>query len=90
MSNVTRRGFLTKTSVGAAAVGVLGTVPGLSIAASDTAEVDTSEVSPVTLSEPMVAHVRDFATGEVSIMSGAREFIVRDPQLVARLLKALP
>ncbi len=90
MSKVTRRGFLTRTSVGAAAVGVMGTVPGLSMAASDTQEVDTSEVSPVTLSEPMVAHVRDFATGEVSIMSGTREFIVRDSQLVARLLKAIP
>jgi len=37
----------------------------------------------------MLAHVRDVATGEVSLMVGEREIIYRDPQLVMRLLRAM-
>lgn len=88
MPSLTRRGFLTRTSLGAAAVGAMSIAPGLGTA-GQTAEVDTSEVSPAALSEPLVAHVQDISAGEVSIMSGAREFVVRDPQLVMRMLKAL-
>lgn len=88
MPSLTRRGFLTRASLGAAAVGAMSVAPGLG-AVGQTAEVDTSEVSPAVLSEPLVAHVQDFAAGEVSIMSGARELVVRDPQLVMRMLNAL-
>lgn len=85
---VTRRGFLTVTSVSAAAVGVMGAIPALG-AVAESPEVDTSGVPAATLAEPMVAQVTDVTAGEVSVMAGMREVIVRDPQLVGRLLKAL-
>ena len=88
MPSVTRRGFLTRTSLGAAAVGAMSVAPGIGVV-GQTAEVDTSEVSPGVLSAPLVAHVQDIATGEVSIMSGTRELVIRDPQLVMRMLSAL-
>jgi hypothetical protein len=88
VSSLSRRGFLGAASVGAATVGMLSSVPGISLL-SDSSEVDTSDVPAATVAEPMVAQVRNFATGEVSIMSGMREVIVRDPQLVARLLKSM-
>jgi hypothetical protein len=41
----------------------------------------------VTLGGPMVVHIRDLATAEVSMMVGAQEMVYRDPDLVARLVK---
>jgi hypothetical protein len=40
------------------------------------------------MSEPLVAHVRDLATGEIGLFSGTREITVLDPQLAARLIRA--
>jgi hypothetical protein len=40
----------------------------------------------VTLAGPMLVHVRDVATGEVSMMVGTRELVYRDPDLVSRLI----
>jgi hypothetical protein len=37
---------------------------------------------------PLVAHVRDAATGEIGLYSGTREVILRDPELAGRLLRA--
>jgi hypothetical protein len=54
--------------------------------ASDAA---AAELSTTTFSEPLVAHVSDLAAGEVTIMSGTREIILRDTDLVMRLLKAV-
>ena len=68
---------------------MLGSVPGMSFLSNTSEEVDTGDVPAAAVAEPMVAQVRNFATGEVSIMSGMREVMVRDPQLVARLLKSL-
>lgn len=87
-SGVSRRGFLTRASVGAAAVGVISAVPHLGTGAHET-EAEASHAAPETLAAPMVAHVRDFGSGEVSVMSGTTERIVRDPKLVARLLRAV-
>lgn len=85
---LTRRGFFKQTTMGAAALSVLPWISFSGGAASDTAEVDTSELSPAFLSGPLVAHVRDLAAGEISVMSGVKEVILRDPQLVAQLVKA--
>jgi hypothetical protein len=41
------------------------------------------------LSEPLVAHVRDLATGEIGLFSGTREITLLDPQLAARLARAI-
>ena len=39
-----------------------------------------------TLAGPMLLHVRDVPSGEVSMMVGTRELIYRDPELVSRLV----
>jgi hypothetical protein len=36
----------------------------------------------------MVIHVNDVATGEMTLLVGAREIVLRDPRLVARFLEA--
>lgn len=41
----------------------------------------------VTLAGPMVVHVRDVVSGELSMMIGTQELIYRDPDLVSRLVK---
>ena len=40
-------------------------------------------------SQPLVAFVRDASRGEVSIMYGTQEVVLKDPQLVARLMGAV-
>ena len=40
----------------------------------------------VTLAGPMLLHVRDVPSGEVSMMVGTRELVYRDPELVSRLI----
>ena len=93
MAKLTRRGFIGQTSASVATIGVLAAVPGLAAVnemadavASDSA---ATELSTTTFSEALVAHVSDLASGEVTIMSGTKEFILRDTDLVMRLLKAV-
>ena len=93
MAKLTRRGFIGQTTASVATIGILASVPTLAAApemtdvvASDTA---AAELSTTTFSEALVAHVSDLASGEVTIMSGTKEFILRDTDLVMRLLKAV-
>ena len=41
----------------------------------------------VTLAGPMMVHVRDVSSGEVSVMVGTQELVYRDPELVSRLVE---
>ena len=93
MAKLTRRGFIGQTTASVATIGVLAAVPTLAAApemtdvvASDTA---AAELSATTFSESVVAHVSDLASGEVTIMSGTKEIILHDADLVLRLLKAV-
>lgn len=86
MAKVTRRGFIAKSSAGAAAVGALAVAPGL--AAAHAAPKAPLAGGSVLLNEALVAHVRDAASGEIAILVGDREVIVRDRELVARLVQA--
>ena len=93
MAKLTRRDFIGQTTASVATIGVLATVPTLAAApemtdvvASDTA---AAELSATTFSEAVVAHVSNLASGEITIMSGTKEIIVRDTELVMRLLKAV-
>jgi hypothetical protein len=96
MAGVSRRTFLGRGSLAIAAAGVLSSVPGLSglvgAAEADAPALDASvagaEGGAANLSEPLVAHVRDFSTGEISLFNGTREVIVRDPQLARHLVRA--
>jgi hypothetical protein len=92
---VSRRSFLGRSSLAVAAAGVLSSVPGLSsllgatesdLPAGDAAVAGTDESAALT--HPLVAHVRDVSTGEISLFNGTREIVVRDPQLAGRLVRA--
>jgi hypothetical protein len=80
-----------------AAAGVLSSVPGLSglLSAGETevpaadASIAGGDAGAVDLSEPLVAHVRDLSTGEISLFNGTREVIVRNPQLAGQLARAI-
>ena len=86
MTDLNRRSFLKQTSVGAATLGLLSSVPAL--AAISESPHAIPEVADTTVNGPLVAHVSDVATGEVALLLGSREITFRDPQLVARLIKA--
>ncbi len=83
MKELTRRGFLTRTSVGVAIAGAFAVVPGLG-AAINRSNATVPDAVP-SGAEPLVVHVRDFATGELSLMSGMEQKIVRDHDLAVRL-----
>ena len=100
MSELSRRVFLKGGTAAVVAAGALSAVPGLPalVGAIETqapadageAQAAVSEVdSSLTMSEPLVAHVRDLASGEIGIFSGTREITVLDPRLAAALVKAL-
>src|SRR5579875_275849 len=96
MSRVSRRLFLVRGSLGVAAAGVAAAIPGIgglaSSAPEGAPEVDgaagdlaTSTAGP---DGAVAAHIRDLATGEISIYSGDSQVIYRDPALAARLVQA--
>ena len=87
MAGLTRRGFLTKTSIGAAAVGAMLAVPRLTNGTSAEAAQEFA-LSGHELAGPVVAHVRNIKTGEIAVMVGTREIVFRDRQFVKRLVKA--
>ena len=93
MAKLTRRGFIGQTTASVATIGVMAAVPTMIAAPemTDAVAADTAaaELSASTFSAPLVAHVSNLATGELSIMSGSKEIILRDTDLVMRLLKAV-
>ena len=86
MPNLTRRSFLQQTPVSAAALSVLPATPCLA-AWRDSPE-DASSPSSSGCSGSMVIHVSDVATGEMTLLVGAREVSLRDPRLVAYFVEA--
>lgn len=99
MEPVTRRLFLMRSSLVAAAAGALTTVPGLAgvfgATATDAPALDDAttmgaeaDAGEADLTQPLVAHVKDLSTGEISLFSGTREFVTHDPQLASRLFRA--
>ncbi|HUD15948.1 MAG TPA: twin-arginine translocation signal domain-containing protein [Acidimicrobiales bacterium] len=99
MSEVTRRNFLKGGSAAVVAAGAISAIPGLPALAgvletqgpadAGAADAAVTDGESVALGEPLVAHVRDAATGEIGFFSGLREITVLDPQLAARLIKAI-
>jgi len=93
MKEFERRVFLTRGSMVVAAAGVATAVPGLAtglVAAEEEAPEAASVVAgeASTMTEPLVAHVRDLATGEIGLFSGTQEIVFHDPTLAARLFNA--
>ncbi len=92
MENVSRRKFLGRTTTAAAAVGTIAAVPGipgvLNVGRPTASSAAPTIPEGATLGEPIVAHVRDLATGEIDLFAGTRQVTIRDPQVVAKLFKA--
>ena len=87
MTDLNRRLFLKQTSAGAATLALLSSVSALAVI-SESPQDTIQEAADTTVNGPLIAHVSDAATGEVALLLGSREIIFRDPQLVARLMKA--
>ncbi len=90
MATISRRKLLARTSMGAAAAGVLTAVPGLIAAKhhSGPAASHTAATVAPNGEVPSVAYVRDAKKGEVVLMVGTREVVHTDPALVAYLARA--
>jgi hypothetical protein len=93
MKSFDRRVFLTRGSMAVAAAGMVAAVPGVvdglvATEAEAPAAGSVIEGELPTMTEPIVAHVRDLATGEIGIFSGTQEVVFHDPSLAVRLFHA--
>ena len=94
--DLSRRAFLRRGTLAAAAVGVVGSVPGLSgLLAGGAAEapaVETgaseAEADVGALTQPLLAHVKDLSTGEISLFQGEQEIVIRNPAIARSLFTA--
>lgn len=87
MAELTRRSFLTRASTaaaGGALVGGLTALPRLAGIPLPTAA--TPAAATTERVQGLIAHVRNAATGEISVMVGTREVIHRDRSLAMRLM----
>jgi lipoprotein-anchoring transpeptidase ErfK/SrfK len=100
MSEVSRRLFLKSGSAVVVAAGAISALPGLPAVVGVMETQGPADVAPaeaalaegestVTMGEPLIAHVRDLATGEIGLFTGTREITVLDPKLAASLVRAL-
>ena len=77
MSEFSRRAFLTRGSIAVAAAGVVTSIPNLTsaLAAGSTeapaAEAAVAEGGAATMSEPLIAHVRDLAFSDQAAVAAA-------------------
>lgn len=85
MSESTRRGFLIMAGAGAAATAGAVVVASTGSASAAPADTATDTAPPAAASGPLVAHVQNTRSGQVSVMVGETEVVVSDPALVARL-----
>lgn len=96
MSGVSRRTFMTHGSLAVAVGSVAAVAPGigsiLEATPADAAEreraLNAAEVGAVESQGPLVAHVSDIRTGEISIYQGETQVVYKDKGLAARLARA--
>jgi hypothetical protein len=94
---MTRRAFLMRSTVATAAVGVAGSMPGLGglltagAADAPAVEPEATEVGDDAgvLTGPLLAHVRDLTTGEITLFQGEQELVVRNPALARQLFSVM-
>jgi hypothetical protein len=80
-----------------AAVGVAGSLPGLGglltagAADAPALEPEVNDVSEDagTVTGPLLAHISDLSTGEITLFQGEQELVVRNPALARQLFSAL-
>ena len=91
MPELSRRRFLTRSSLGlsaAAMAGALVAAPHLLPSGAPAPAPSLGLGTPPVPPGAIVLHVRDVAAGEVSLLVGTTETIYRDRELVARLVGA--
>jgi hypothetical protein len=87
VTKLTRRSFLKQTSATAATFSLLPAMPALAASSRSAEPVVPKLHAP--FSGPLVVHVSDVATGgEITLFAADQEIVFRDPQIVARLIKA--
>lgn len=98
MENLSRRNFLKRGSVAVAGAGLMAAVPITTLLpevmtsgeAAPAAEAGTAGLTETgAVGDTLVAHVRDLGTGEIGVMQGTREVILKDPQMAAKLARAM-
>jgi hypothetical protein len=96
MPGLSRRSFLTRGSLLVAVGSVVTAVPGLG-SVLQAGEEEAPELSGAAsegsatgaeLTAPLVAHIKDLQTGEISIYQGEQQFTYKDPGLAARIYQA--
>jgi hypothetical protein len=100
-SRFTRRIFLWRGSVAAGVAGAVATVPGLpallatdapeASTAADAAAPEAASLLPgeaATFSEPLVAHIRDLATGEIDLYIGDQQIAYVNRGIATQLFRA--
>ena len=98
MSGLSRRTFLTRGSLAVAVGGVATAIPGLGsileTAPAEAPEINgaltEAEAGAASQSAPLVAHVTDVQSGEISLFQGENQVVYKDPALVARIYRAIP
>jgi hypothetical protein len=98
LSNVSRRSFITRTSVAVAATSVSAAVAtnavtagtGIAGASGASGADDAPDLSVLgdRTGQDLVVHVSDAAAGEISLFSGTEQVVVRDRALAGRLVRA--
>lgn len=87
---LSRRSFVTKASLGAAAVGALAVAGPFAGRAEAGETAGAPPTSPVrNLSEPVVAHLTDLRSGKVSLYVGERGITVTDHTLAQHIARAI-
>lgn len=99
MRDISRRTFLKSSSAALVAAGTISALPAApavlnaleSQGPADTGAAESATAEVATASEsvgaPLIAHVQE--TGEIAIYAGTREITLIDPQLAARLARAI-
>ena len=87
MANLSRKSFIEKATISAAAAGALVAIPGYTLRA-EAAPARASDAGKATHGESVLAHVRNAETGEIAIFSGTREVIIHDHTMARRLIQA--
>jgi hypothetical protein len=85
MKDLTRRRFLTRSSVGVAFAGAIAVVPAMAAAMKLPGATPKLPAGTPIAAGPLVVHVRDLASGEIAFLVGSQRLIIRDPDLAVRL-----
>ena len=92
MDQISRRSFFRRAGTVAAVAGAAAVAPiGIVNAVAATSPSEDRELAPnehLADGEHLVAHVKNAATGEISLFVGTREVIFRDRKVAARLVRA--